>query len=65
MQIELNGEKITTTAANLDGLVQERGFDAASVATALNGAFVPRGMRVEAALTEGAKIEVLSPMQGG
>lgn len=65
MQIELNGEKITTAATNLRGLVQERGFDAASVATAVNGSFVPRGKREQAALTAGAKIEVLSPMQGG
>ena len=65
MRIDLNGESLTTGAETLAGLLEERGFDAASVATALNGAFVPRPLRAQATLTEGARIEVLSPMQGG
>ncbi|NVO24077.1 sulfur carrier protein ThiS [Donghicola mangrovi] len=65
MQVELNGEPIATDAATLADLIAAQGFDAASVATALNGDFVPRGLRATTPIPEGAKIEVLSPMQGG
>ncbi|MBE3639539.1 sulfur carrier protein ThiS [Mangrovicoccus algicola] len=65
MQIELNGERIETGAASLDALVEERGHDAGSVATALDGAFVPRPLRAAAMLRDGARVEILSPMQGG
>lgn len=65
MQVELNGTPLTTAAATLSALVAERGLDAASVATAMNGTFVPRHMREDTPLADGAKIEILSPMQGG
>lgn len=65
MQVELNGARIETPAATLAALIVDRGFDPASIATAVNGAFVPRPMRAQTALTHGDKIEVLSPMQGG
>lgn len=65
MQVDLNGARIKTAAASLAALVEERGFDPASVATALNGDFVPRPMRGQTVLADGDKIEVLSPMQGG
>lgn len=64
MRIELNGETITTTATTLAELIEERGFAAPSVATAVNGDFIPRGMR-DQQLTENSRIEILSPMQGG
>ena len=65
MRIDLNGAPISTRAATLAALLEERGFDAASVATALDGRFVPRSARAATALRDGAKVEVLSPMQGG
>lgn len=65
MHIDLNGKRMTTEAATLAALLEEQGFDAASVATALDGAFVPRSLRHAASLADGAKVEVLSPMQGG
>lgn len=65
MRIELNGAPVTTGAATLAALIEEQGFDAASVATALDGAFVPRAARAATPLREGARIEALSPMQGG
>ncbi|WP_244906030.1 sulfur carrier protein ThiS [Tistlia consotensis] len=34
-------------------------------ATAVNSEVVPRARRQEAALAEGDRIEILSPMQGG
>ncbi|WP_167646434.1 sulfur carrier protein ThiS [Mameliella alba] len=65
MQVDLNGARIETDAACLATLLEDRGFDPASVATAVNGNFVPRPMRAQTALAEGDKIEVVSPMQGG
>ena len=65
MQIDLNGAPITTQAATLAELVTERALQAEAVATALNGAFVPRGMRADTALAPGMKVEILTPMQGG
>lgn len=65
MRIELNGTPIDTGAETLATLILEQGFDAASVATALDGQFVPRSARETAPLSRGAKVEVLSPMQGG
>lgn len=65
MRIELNGESLTTEAATLAGLLAERGFDPNSVATAIDGDFVPRSLRADTALRDGVKVEVLSPMQGG
>jgi sulfur carrier protein len=41
------------------------GYGEAVVATALNGEFVPVSSRNEARLTEGDRLEILAPMQGG
>ena len=65
MRIELNGSPITTSAETLAGLIADQGMDARVIATALNGEFVPRGERASTRLQEGARVEVLSPMQGG
>lgn len=65
MQIEVNGAAVTTTAPTLAALIDERGLDAACVATALDGDFVPRDQRAATALYPGARVEVLAPMQGG
>lgn len=65
MRIELNGARVETRAPTLAALIDERGFDPAGVATAVDGAFVPRPARAGTALAEGARVEVLAPMQGG
>lgn len=65
MRINLNGTSIDTGASTLSALIEEQGFDAASVATALDGLFVSRPRRAETQLGDGARVEVLSPMQGG
>ncbi|MDP0927272.1 sulfur carrier protein ThiS [Paracoccus onubensis] len=65
MRVELNGEAIRTQATTLSGLIEERNLPAASVATAVNGDFVPRTLRDGTALSDGMRIEILSPMQGG
>ncbi|MEJ5900950.1 sulfur carrier protein ThiS [Ochrobactrum teleogrylli] len=65
MTIVLNGEVITTAAANLAALLAEIELDEAVVATALNGEFVASDERATAILSPGDRIEVLAPMQGG
>lgn len=65
MKIEVNGERREVTAARLDTALEELGWGAARVATALNGHFVPATARSETPLAEGDRLEVLSAMQGG
>ncbi|HEX4024228.1 MAG TPA: sulfur carrier protein ThiS [Steroidobacteraceae bacterium] len=50
--------------ATLQALLCELGFGV-TVATAVNGEFVPQGARARRVVREGDRIEVLSPMQGG
>lgn len=65
MQLQLNGEARETAAQTLQALLDEAGFGEATVATAVNGDFVPAGLRDAHTLSAGDRIEVLAPMQGG
>ena len=65
MNIQLNGETKVTTSTNLLDVLVEFGFADAKVATAINGEFIPVGLRKSTQLTEGDRLEVLAPMQGG
>ena len=64
MRVVLNGEAVETGALSVAALLAERGFGE-KVATALNGAFLPAGARAGAGLSEGDRVEVLAPAQGG
>ena len=65
MKILVNGAWRDTGAVDLAAALHEMGYGEAVVATALNGEFVPAGLRPTARLAEGDRIEVLAPMQGG
>lgn len=65
MQIEYNGDLIETAARNLAEFFDEQQIDTASIATAINGDFIPRARYSSEPLAAGAKLEVLSAMQGG
>ncbi len=65
MKILVNGAWRDTGAADLAAALQELGYGDAVVATALNGEFVPAGSRPGARLTDGDRLEILAPMQGG
>ncbi|WP_434290810.1 sulfur carrier protein ThiS [Celeribacter sp. SCSIO 80788] len=65
MRIDLNGHPIETAADTLAGLITEQTVDAQSVASAVDGQFVPRDARDAFKLSAGMKVELLSPMQGG
>ncbi|MBF7682247.1 sulfur carrier protein ThiS [Acinetobacter sp. B5B] len=65
MNILFNGQSTQTTCVYLKDVLLEHHIDIYAVATALNGDFVPRSLYATTELMEGARIEVLSPMQGG
>jgi len=65
MKIIVNGKAHDVAAGRLPDLLQELDLPADHVATALNGRFVPKAERAATALTDGDRVEVLSPMQGG
>lgn len=65
MTLLLNGTPQTVTARTLAEVLAELGFGGRIVATALNGDFVPARKRAETALSEGDRIEIVAPMQGG
>ncbi|WP_209428214.1 sulfur carrier protein ThiS [Pararhodobacter sp. SW119] len=65
MRIEVNGEAREVAGPTLADALGELGWGPARVATALNGAFVPKAARAGTALKDGDRLEVLAPMQGG
>ncbi|PZX45689.1 sulfur carrier protein [Roseinatronobacter thiooxidans] len=65
MKIEVNGEMREIAADTLEGALSELDWGTARVATALNGAFVPKSARADTRLQNGDRLEVLAPMQGG
>ncbi|QBI18160.1 sulfur carrier protein ThiS [Egibacter rhizosphaerae] len=67
-RIHVNGEPRTVTeGATVADLVTELGQDPErpGVAVAVDGEVVPRGQWTEAALVEGAQVEVVGAAQGG
>ncbi len=64
MKIVLNGEPREVRAETLSDVLQECGFTG-RVATAVNEEFVPSSQRVAHKLTDGDRVEVVAPMQGG
>ena len=65
LRLVVNGERQEIAAANLAEALVALDFADAVVATALNGAFVPKRLRAETALAEGDRIEIVAPRQGG
>lgn len=65
MRIIVNGERREVSAGALSEVLDELGYGGVVVATAVNETFVPTDSRTETRLSEGDRIEVLAPMQGG
>ena len=65
MNIILNGKTIYLENKSLDQVLTELGYECPSIATAVNGAFVPADDRRQTILRDDDRLEVLSPMQGG
>lgn len=65
MTLLLNGAPQEIAAKTLAEALAELGFADRIVATAVNGDFVPARKRADVALSEGDRIEIVAPMQGG
>ena len=65
MQIIVNGTSREVAAADLAALLDELDYGEATVATALNQAFVRAADRPATTLAEGDAVEIVSPRQGG
>ena len=66
--VVVNGTPETTVAPTLQAWVDAldaRGVLPAALATAVNGHFVPRGLRAQQPLAEGDTILTFQPIQGG
>ena len=65
MKILVNGAWRETQAPELAGALEELGYGAGVVSTAVNGEFIAAALRARTLLAEGDRVEVLAPMQGG
>lgn len=65
MKLLLNGEEITTYCSTLHDLCCEKQYNLETIASAMNGIFVPKDLRRNTVLEEGDKIDIVVPMQGG
>lgn len=65
MQIVINGEPKQTAARTLADLCAVLDLAREKVATAVNGRFVPAGLRADLELRADDEIEIVSPRQGG
>ena len=65
MKIIVNGTAQQSRAATLGALLDELGYGDARVATAVNEDFVPVTLRADRSLSDGDRIEIVTPRQGG
>lgn len=65
MKLIVNGEAQEVAAATLAEALDVLGYGEAKVATAVNEDFVPAGLRAGHALSDGDRIEIVAPRQGG
>jgi sulfur carrier protein len=63
--VHVNGEARQTGARTLAELIEEAGYGAGRIATAVNGSFIPARRRADTALGEGDHVEIVAPRQGG
>jgi sulfur carrier protein len=65
MKLVINGQAREVSSATLDKLLSELEYEGDWLATALNGELVRIVERSQCRLTEGDRIEILTPRQGG
>jgi sulfur carrier protein len=61
----VNGQAAHTSARTLAQWVQEQGQASESLATAVNGQFVQRDLRIQRVLADGDAIVTFQPIVGG
>lgn len=65
MKLTVNGQPLEANAMTLSALLNELGYEGTTIATALNGDFVPAEARDETLVNNNDRIEILAPMKGG
>jgi sulfur carrier protein len=65
MKITLNGVEREIVESGLEHALRELGYCDGAIATAVNGEFIPKTRRLDIVLSEGDRVEVVAPMQGG
>lgn len=67
VSVLLNGEAVQVSSRSVTELLQSRGVDPGKrgIAVALDDAVVPRSAWDSTPVAEGARIEIIAPMQGG
>ena len=65
MRIFLNDDAHDVEAATLAAALDSLGFSGRKIATAVNGRFVAAPARQATKLSDGDRVEVVAPMQGG
>ncbi len=65
MRIFVNGDQREIEPGSLALVLTALGYGGKKVATAVNGRFVPAPARAGTPLSDGDKLEVVAPMQGG
>lgn len=65
MKIAVNGQMTVVQGETLAVVLEELGYGAAKVATAVNEGFVPKGGRAAVMLHDGDRLEIVAPQQGG
>ncbi|WEX08867.1 sulfur carrier protein ThiS [Chelativorans sp. AA-79] len=65
MKLIVNGQALETQAKTLSDLAAELGYAGNWFATAVNSEFVPGTERRETRLSDGDRVEILTPRQGG
>ncbi len=65
MRILVNGAWREMSSSELANALEELGYGESVVTTALNGEFVAANERAGTVLSDGDRLEILAPMQGG
>ncbi|MBE9607167.1 sulfur carrier protein ThiS [Acetobacteraceae bacterium H6797] len=65
MRLIVNGKPFDSASQTLAQLLEELGHGGGRIATAVNEDFVAARRRAEQRLSEGDRIEIVAPMQGG
>jgi sulfur carrier protein len=65
MRIYVNGDQREIAPGTLALALDALGYGGKKIATAVNGRFVAASVRPGMELSDGDKIEVVAPMQGG
>lgn len=66
IHVTVNGQrKPLETAINVQDFLKAEGYDAMSVAVAMNGHFVSKDTFATTIVNDGDTLEIVAPMQGG